>query len=100
MFDTDSLTEFAESVNKSLNSRTSPERRELIRSFFKQIDVEADRACLRDAIPLLASGKMLGAASEEVPMSGTVLRTVPHGDAPGTRTRNLVIKSHLLCQLS
>ena len=26
--------------------------------------------------------------------------TVSGGDAPGTRTPNLVIKSHLLCQLS
>ena len=100
MFDADSIAEFAESASESLSSCTPSERREFIRSFVKEIDVEAGQARLRYTIPMPMLDKLPGAESEEVPMSGAVLPTVTHGDAPGTRTPNLVIKSHLLCQLS
>ncbi len=100
MFNTDSVAEFAESASKSLSNSTPSERREFIRSFVKQIDVEPGQARLRYTIPLPMDGNMPGADPEEVRMSGTVLPTVTRGDAPGTRTPNLVIKSHLLCQLS
>ena len=99
-FDTDSVAEFAENACNSLSYCSPSERREFIRSFVKEIDVEPGQARLRYTIPMPMAGKMPGADSEEVPMSGTVLPTVTHGDAPGTRTPNLVIKSHLLCQLS
>ena len=66
----------------------------------EEIEVGDGQARLRYTIPMPALGEAPIGDAEELSLSGAVLPTVTHGDAPGTRTRNLVIKSHLLCQLS
>ncbi len=98
--DADSLARFALRASRSLSRCTPRERREFIRSFVEEIEVGNDQARLKYTIPMPAVGEEPIGDAEELSLSGTVLPTVTHGDAPGTRTRNLVIKSHLLCQLS
>ena len=94
------VASFAEKVGDALDRSEFKERRVFIRSFVKEIVVGSGQAVIRYTIPMPSNDSGTGLDTEDKWSPQPVLSTVTHGDAPGTRTPNLVIKSHLLCQLS
>ena len=98
--DAKSVATFAEKIGDALDRSEFKERRMFVRSFVKAIVVGSGEAVIRYTIPMPSDDLGTGSDAEDRSLLRPVLPTVSHGDAPGTRTPNLVIKSHLLCQLS
>ncbi len=96
----DAIATFAADMGEFLKTSELTETRAFVHSFVKQVAVKPGKATIVYAIPMPDDSPMAGADTAEIALNGRVMNSGLHGGPPGDRTRNLGIKSPLLCQLS
>ena len=94
--DVETITAFARDMSDFLTESEFTETKAFIRSFVKEIAVAPGRATIRYSIPMPCDSRIPGLDSEDVPLSGPVLRSVNGGGPAGIRTQDRRIKSPLL----
>ncbi len=96
----ETISAFAADMSEFLRTSQLTETRSFIRSFVKEIQIRPGRASIIYTIPMPEDSPIGAADSSELTLTGDVRSTIRGGGPPGGRTRNLGIKSPLLCRLS
>ncbi len=96
----ETIAAFAADMSEFLRTSQLTETRSFIRSFVNEIQIGPGKASIVYTIPMPEDSPIGPADSSELALSGEVRSTFRGGGPPGGRTRNLGIKSPLLCRLS
>ena len=96
----DTIATFAADMSEFLRTSELTETRSFIQSFVKQIQVSPGNASIIYTIPMPEDSPIGASDSTELALNERVMNTIRVSGPPGGRTRNLGIKSPLLCRLS
>ena len=96
----DTIAAFAADMSEYLRTSELTETRAFIRSFVKEIQVMPGKASIIYTIPMPEDSPIGSSDSTELALNERVMNTIRVSGPPGGRTRNLGIKSPLLCRLS
>ena len=96
----ETIAAFAADMSEYLRTSELTETRAFIRSFVKEIQIRPGKATIVYTIPMPEDSPIGDSDTTEVALTDGVRSTILGGGPPGGRTRNLGIKSPLLCRLS
>ncbi len=96
----ETIAAFAADMSVFLRTSELTETRSFIRSFVKEIQIEPGKATIVYIIPMPEDSPIGDSGTAELAFTDGVRSTIRGGGPPGDRTRNLGIKSPLLCRLS
>ena len=85
--DANTIAAYAKDMKDFLKESELTERRAFIQSFVKEIVVVPGDALLRYTVPMPDDSSIPGRAAEKVPLTGSVLSTLPDGGPSGTVLR-------------
>ena len=96
----DTIAAFAADMSEYLRTSELTETRAFIQSFVKEIQVSPGNASIIYTIPMPEDSPIGASDATELALNERVMNTIRVSGPPGGRTRNLGIKSPLLCRLS
>ena len=96
----DTIAAFAADMSEFLRTSELTETRAFIRSFVKEIQISPGNASIIYTIPMPEDSPIGASDATELALNERVMNTIRVSGPPGGRTRNLGIKSPLLCRLS
>ena len=97
---TETIAAFAADMSEFLRTSELTETRSFIRSFVKEIQIRPGKATIVYTIPMPEDSPIGDSDTADLVLTDSVRSTIRVSGPPGGRTRNLGIKSPLLCRLS